>query len=127
MISKKLDPTTRPAVDGPSLVLKAIMPAATEIQTASMSRDVASAGLRTCCVHARWTRTVNCVHQLVGYLAKRASRGAKRPARPEGRGARGSAADSAASDGPADAAAAARTLYIGNLHPFVDEAVLLVS
>ena len=42
-------------------------------------------------------------------------------------GARGSAADSAASDGPADAAAAARTLYIGNLHPFVDEAVLLVS
>ena len=82
MISKKLDPTNRPAVDGPSLVLKAIMPAATEIQTASMSRDVASAGLRTCCVHARWTRTVNCVHQLVGYLAKRASRGAKRPARP---------------------------------------------
>lgn len=96
MISKKLDPTNRPAVDGPSLVLNAIMPAAAEIQTASMSRDVASAGLRTCCVHARWTRTVNCVHQLVGYLAKRASRGAKRPARPEGRGARGGAARSGA-------------------------------
>jgi hypothetical protein len=28
--------------------------------------------------------------------------------------------------GPADAAAAARTLYVGNLHPYVDEAVLLV-